>query len=168
MPRVRLHGLLLTLALALAFVMRFWGLREQGLRFVDEGEYCFFGACILHGTHGQIIDKPGHGLLIFLGFQAFGFSMASALFVSAALGFLSVVLLYKLARDLWGGAEALIAACLAATLPFWLYYQRSSMSDGNYLFFSLLGWWLGWRAADRLDRWSPGRGLLFAASGLAF
>lgn len=160
--------LLLCAALALALLMRFWGLKEQGPRLADEGRYYFFGACLKHGLHGQIYGKPGHALLVALGYRCLGFSMAAPLFVSAALGMVSVVLAYGLARRLWSEEEGITAAVLSATAAFWLFYHRSAMSEGNYLFFSLLGLFLWWRGQDDLRRWSLSRGVLFALSGAAF
>lgn len=135
----RTHLCLLLAVAVAAVAFRFHGIARQGVRFVDEGEYCQFGLALLDRVPGQIIDKPGHALLVYLSYKLFGMDMASPLRLSALLGCGTVALGYCLARILYGSAAGLVAASALATMPLCLFYQRSAMSDGNYLFCSFVG-----------------------------
>lgn len=133
------HVCLLAAILAAAAFLRLYNIRDQGLRFVDEGEYCQFGLALLEGIPDQVIDKPGHALLVYWAYRIFGFDMAAPLRLSALLGCATVAAAYGLAWVLYGPDAALIAASALACMPLCLFYQRSAMSDGNYMFCSCVG-----------------------------
>ncbi|MEA3336772.1 MAG: glycosyltransferase family 39 protein [Chloroflexota bacterium] len=62
--------------------------------------------------------------LIALSFQVFGVGMTQMRFVSAAVGVLTVLALYFLARDLYGPKAALVAAALLATSRWHVTFSR--------------------------------------------
>ncbi len=142
----RTHLCLLALILGVAAVLRLHGIDEQGVRFVDEGEYCFFGLALHDGVPGQIIDKPGHALLVALSYWIFGVDMASPLRLSALMGVVAVLAVYSMGRQLYGRGAGLVAAAAVACMPLCLFYQRSAMSDGNYLCLSCLAMALSLRS----------------------
>ncbi|MBM4046455.1 MAG: hypothetical protein FJ279_15200, partial [Planctomycetes bacterium] len=128
--------------LLLAAGLRLWGLGELGFRYADEGTYALFGMEMLKGSRGFIYFKPGQAALTWLAFKAFGVSMLSPMLLSALLGIASVLLIYLVTRELYGEDAGLVSAACAAAMPYLLYYHRSSLSDGNYIFLDLLGLYL--------------------------
>ncbi len=161
--RVRL-GLALMIVACAAY-LRESEIERQGVRFVDEGEYCFFGLALRDGVRGQIIDKPGYALLVAASYALFGEGMASPLRLNAWLGLAAVAALYGLGRRLYGETAGLAAAAVAAAMPLCLFYQRSAMSDGAYFALSCAAMWLALWAFDGGPR---RRWLGAAAAGLVF
>jgi len=128
---------------------RLSGLKEQGIRMVDEGTYCQFGMAMLRGERDVVFYKPGHAALVCLSFKLLGPAPSSPLIVSAWLGILTVPAMFLLARAMFDTVAGLVAAAVVSTMPFLLYYNRSALADGNYVFLDVLGLWLLWLAWSR-------------------
>jgi len=115
------------------------GLSSQGLRCVDEGNYCYHGMAVLEGIERGVLHNPGHALLVACGYQIFGFSMGAALMVSGILGMVSVVLIYVCVRQVEGNIAPGVSAFFFSCSPHLLFYSRSVYSESNYIFFFLAG-----------------------------
>lgn len=148
--------------LLLAAGLRLWGLPDLGFRYADEGTYALFGMEMLKGSRGFIYYKPGHAALTWVALNAFGVSTFSPMLLSALLGVASVLLLYLLTRELYGTDAGLVSATCAVAMPYLLYYHRSALSEGNYVFLDLAGLYLSLLGL-RTRRWG-----LFAAAGAAW
>jgi len=145
--------------------LRFDGIDGQGLRFVDEGGFCQSGLGLYEGVPCKIIDKPGQAVFVSLSYWLFGFDMSSPLRLAALVGCATVLVVYGLARRLYGREAGLVAAAASACLPLHLFYQRSAMSDGVYFFWSCLALLLLASATGpdvkRKYLWTTGAGVAF-------
>ena len=134
----RTHLCLMVAIAAVAVWLRFDGIDGQGLRFVDEGGFCQSGLGLYERVPCKIIDKPGQAVFVCLAYWLFGFDMSSPLRLAALVGCATVLVVYGLARRLYGREAGLVAAAASACLPLHIFYHRSAMSDGVYFFWSCL------------------------------
>lgn len=165
--RPRLSGaipwLLLIAILALGAVLRFRGLEMRGLVMWDEAKFALEGIrldSIL--TAGPLAGKavgsakPSHALLIALAYLIFGIHDWSSLLMNAVASLLEIVLLYLLARRLFGPGVALLAAALLAVSTYDVIYARSALSECDATAAFLAGV-LVWSYATRLRPDEPPR-----------
>lgn len=122
-----------------AVSLRFHGIDHQGARFADEGTYCVFGKAIYEDVPNQVGEKAGHALLVSLSYRLFGFEVASPIRLSAFVGSATVLAIYLLGRILYDSTAGLIAASAVASMPMFIFYHRSAMTDGNYHFLAVVG-----------------------------
>ncbi|MBM4046745.1 MAG: phospholipid carrier-dependent glycosyltransferase, partial [Planctomycetes bacterium] len=123
--------------------LRFYGLDEQGFFFSDEGTFAAWGRNMMQDAPHTISARPAHALMVFLSFRLFGFSMASAVTMSAIVGMATLIVIYLLANRLYGPVAALFSCAIAATMPYLLLYHRVAMTEANCLGFMTLGFALG-------------------------
>jgi dolichyl-phosphate-mannose-protein mannosyltransferase/tetratricopeptide repeat protein len=98
---------------------------------------------------------PLYPYFLGLAFLCFGLGHATAAAVQHVVGAGTVVLIYELARRVFGGRAALIAALLAAFCPVFLLYEGEILADSLSLFLScaaLLAF-LGATERPTLARW---------------
>jgi len=131
----RRDWMLLFAILAAGAWARMSHLERVGVRTVDEGSYCFFGLAMLSGDKGCIQDKPGQALILATGFTVLGRTQFAAVATTAALGLLTIPVLYCLGLLMRGKAAAVALAAGSAFLPYFLHYNRSAASDTNYILF---------------------------------
>jgi 4-amino-4-deoxy-L-arabinose transferase-like glycosyltransferase len=143
-PRIEFCILLILLLLGFAF--RVWNISSVGLDHFDEGVYMFSALGLtdpgqVHRLYpGQIkFSPPVFFSLVGLAYYVFGGpSDTVAILLNAALGTLTITLLWWVGRA-WFGAEAGIAA--AALLAFSEYHiglSRTALTDVAFGFFFLL------------------------------
>jgi len=162
---------LLLVILFVAAVLRFYKLDQRGLWTYDEAFYANNAAApILAGRWlannlnglkagqvrlGALVDylrergapadlavKPGHTLLLALGFALFGISDFSALVVSAVLGLLVVVLAFVAGRHFYGDVAGLVAATAIAVSGNQVDFSRSAFPQTDTALFGFLGVYL--------------------------
>lgn len=159
----------------LASVLRFDMLVKRGLLYWDEGKFALEGVRIrsvlisLPVVHPAVLAgkaigtaKPGHALLIALSYALFGVHDYAPLLMNATASVLQVVVLFFLARQLFGPNVALLAAAFLAVAGYDIVYARSALSesDANLLFLASVLVWSTickpWAADFRPDRpaWS--------------
>lgn len=175
-----------TLALAaitlLAAVLRFAALTSRGFIYWDEAKFALEGIrlqagliALLGGTGtvatGKAVGtaKPMHALLIALVYSLLGIHDYAALFLNAAASVLQVVVLFFLARALFGPAVAAVSALLLAVSEYDIVYARSALSESDGNLFFLAGFLLLTRSiaggGKNITRTSLAAGVLM---GLAF
>ncbi len=174
---------------AVAAVLRFADLSHRGLVYWDEAKFSLEGER-LHAylqswagsstplQIGKTIGtaKPTHALLIALAFVIFGLHDYAPLFLNAFASVVEVILVYVLARKLFGPWAACIAALFFAVAEYEIIYARSALSesDAGALFLAaVLLWTIDWERMPSVlpaVRGFPSRMVLFAAllAGTAF
>ncbi|HZU11405.1 MAG TPA: glycosyltransferase family 39 protein [Chloroflexota bacterium] len=130
-------------------VLRLYALPQRGLIYWDEGKFALegvrFWAIFRHlaGAHialnaGKTVGtaKPGHALLLGLGYLILGNHAFAALAVNAVAGILSIGALFLIARRITSPVIALLAALFLAVSQYDAIYARSvlSESDANVIF----------------------------------
>src|SRR5690606_8449850 len=163
MTRLRNRKTLLALAgiILLATILRvvnlsgrtLWRARAVGMRFAHAG----WGGMVdgtLTPVEGGAADV--HPLLYYellhLWMRTFGASVAAVRLLSVALGVLTVVAVYVLARDWFGARTGLAAALITAVAPFHVQYSQETRMYALLALALALTTWLYWRAWT-LDRW---------------
>jgi len=145
---------------ALAFLLRVPDLRNIPYALMgDETKFAMEARGVLEGR----IFKPfttavdGHWAMFFSVMAAFMRALGQSVEVirlhSALAGVLSVLATYALARQLWGGRVALIAAALLATYHYHIHFSRNAMNNVYDALFLVLifGWlWRGWLTGRRV------------------
>lgn len=139
----------LLLIVAIGAALRLYALPQRGLIYWDEAKFALegvrFWAIALHvaGTHASLdagktvgTAKPGHALLLALGYLVLGNHASSALAVDAVASILSLVVLYLIARRLVSPVVSLIATLFLAVSQYDVIYARSVLSetDANLIF----------------------------------
>jgi 4-amino-4-deoxy-L-arabinose transferase-like glycosyltransferase len=173
---------------ALAAIVRLWGLGGQPVVYFDSGVYLGEGAFLASvvergagafmrsgmgsvafvlqdGTdaHPPDIAKPGHAILLALSMLVLGKTALAGALVSAVAGIGTVVATYAIGLRGWGPRVAIPAAILLAISGQHLVYSREPLVEADGLFFATLA------ALVYLRAGSP-RGLLAAGVlwGVAF
>ena len=160
--------LLLLMVFFFAAVLRFYKLDQRGLWTYDEAFYANNAAApILAGRWlasnlnglktgqvglGALVDylrergaapdlaiKPGHTLLLAMGFALFGISDFSALVVSAISGLLVLLLVFLAGRHFYGNVAGLVAATAIAVSGSQVDFSRSAFPQTDTVFFGFLG-----------------------------
>jgi 4-amino-4-deoxy-L-arabinose transferase-like glycosyltransferase len=166
----------------LAAILRFASLPSRGLIYWDEAKFALEGVrlqsglvALVGGTAslgaGKAVGtaKPMHALLIALVYSLIGVHDYAPLFLNAAASVLQVVVLYFLARTLFGPVVAVVSALLLAVSEYDIVYARSALSESDGNLFFLLGLLLLARSIARggkdITRTSLAAGVLM---GLAF
>jgi 4-amino-4-deoxy-L-arabinose transferase-like glycosyltransferase len=166
-PRRRGETLLILGALALAAVVRLWGLGGQPILYFDSGVYLGEGAFLASaaehaatalvspgpsnplervalatqtGTdaHPPDIAKPGHAVLLAIAFLLLGKSAFAGGLVSALAGLGTVAVTYAIAVRAWGQRVAVAAAVLLAISGQHVVYSREPLVEADGLFFATL------------------------------
>jgi len=101
---------------------------------------------------------PGWPMLL-----ALGVLVRAPWVVSPICGALSLLMLYRLGRDIYRPRVGLLAAGLGLSAPFLIFLSGSMMSHASGLLFALLLTWAFWRASRSARPWRPA-----AVAGLAF
>lgn len=163
----RLERLALPAILVLAALLRFQSLPQRGFLYWDEGKFALEGirllAVLRHLGHehaplaGKAIGtaKPTHALLIALTYALVGIHAYAPLLMNATASLLQVVVLYLLARRLFGIPIALTAALFLAVSEYDVIYARSALSESDANLFFLLAvfiWSLSWNFDTRPAR----------------
>jgi 4-amino-4-deoxy-L-arabinose transferase-like glycosyltransferase len=93
---------------------------------------------------GNIMNQPPLGFYVeALVFKIFGLSTNTGVTLVTVFGLGSIVLVYKIGRELYGKAIGLFAAALFALTPWELILSRSFLIDAQCLFLSLLCFFVG-------------------------
>ena len=184
--------LLFVAVLALAAVVRLWGLGGQPILYFDSGVYLGEGAFlasaaehamsgllgaepanalqrVAHATvsgvdgHSPDIAKPGHAILLAIAFLLLGKTALAGGLVSAVAGIGTVALTYAIGVRAWGARVGLAAATLLAISGQHLVYSREPLVEADGLFFAMLASLIYLRATSARGLFAAG--VLF---GLAF
>lgn len=158
----------LLLLLLVATVLRFWELGSLGISHWDAGSYVAGPQLI--GAYGKDVILPFyapgmvpflHGLLLDL----FGGALAPVFALHAALGTLTVLVLFLCGRRLVGNVAALLGAAMLAGMEFHVIYSRQPLTDVAFTLLFLCATWALWAAwqQQRLHLWALG-GLLVGAT----
>jgi hypothetical protein len=175
---VRARGQWLLLAvLALAAVVRLWGLGSQPILYFDSGVYLGEGAFLASAAqraasglfsqapgnpferlaqatetgvdgHPPDIAKPGHAVLLAMAFLLLGKSALAGGLVSAIAGIATVATTYAIGVRAWGPRVALTAAALLAVSGQHLVYSREPLVEADGLLFAMLASLVYLRARD--------------------
>jgi 4-amino-4-deoxy-L-arabinose transferase-like glycosyltransferase len=171
---------LVLLILTLAAGMRGYGITDRGLFDYDEawylleaktlyntGKFALAKAGILNepdvelglktfikkrGTVPLTSIKPGHTAFLFLGLLAFGPHDYAGLLMSVLSGLLTVYLVFRLGKEMFGLRAGLLAALFLAVSPFHILYSRSVYSQANGIFLVTLGAFLWHRIHSTGDK----------------
>lgn len=154
MPLNRIKpALYLILILLAAIGFRFFELRDRGLYFPDETRYYRYaveGCSVWHKdgpgaamkfAGDTFSAKAGHTLLGVIWMRIFGISQYSVLTMNAALGVLTVLLVFLIMRPFYGNTAAFIGMLILALSAVHAYYSRSFMSHVNQTFFVMLAFY---------------------------
>ncbi|MFX1519453.1 MAG: ArnT family glycosyltransferase [Promethearchaeota archaeon] len=123
----------------LAAVIRLWSLEKLPI-FYDEGLWCYWGLKIFQSDYSfysvfyttvEWSRKPFLSAFLYsLSYHVFGINLFAARFISAVSGILSVVVLWKLTKELYDEwILALIAALLLSISVFHTWYSRLAMQE---------------------------------------
>lgn len=168
-----LHGLALIVVLGLAVGIRTVQLNAIGYN-SDEAVYAGQGAAIAQAPILSDIFPifRAHPLLfqftLALFFSAFGAVDWLGRLVSVGVGIITVYLVYRLGRRLYGPKAGLIAALIMALMPYHVVVTRQVLLDGSMALFATLTLWLMVRFAEtKRPVWlyaaGAGMGLTFLA-----
>lgn len=163
MTRLRSRKTLLALAgiILLATILRVVNLTGRTLWYDEAFAMLFAQAGWDAMVDGTLTPVEGgaadvHPLLYYellhLWMRAFGASVAAVRLLSVALGVLTVVAVYVLARDWFGARTGLAAALITAVAPFHVQYSQETRMYALLALALALTTWLYWRAWT-LDRW---------------
>jgi 4-amino-4-deoxy-L-arabinose transferase-like glycosyltransferase len=99
-------------------------------------------------TYGNIMNQPPLGFYFQAIFSIFmGQSIEAGVLLVTFFSILSAFLVYKIGLELYGKTSGLLAAALFALTPWQIIISRSYLIDAQCLFFSLLTFYLGIKAA---------------------
>ncbi|MBU1135540.1 MAG: glycosyltransferase family 39 protein [Nanoarchaeota archaeon] len=129
--------LLLILILILAIGLRFYNITEIGIDQWDEGEYLDAAESFLEGKWQWlgIGLKPLHNAGLVMGILLFGNYDYSGFIVTAALGVLTVLIVYFLGKEFFDEKTGLLAAFILAIMEYHIYFSRALFSDVTSTFF---------------------------------
>lgn len=167
-PSLRQSSLTVALVAAvgiLAALLRFAHLTQRGLFLWDEAKFAIEGirmeeairaALGLHASlaRGKPVGsaKPGHALLIGIGYVIAGVHDYVPLMVSAVSSLAACLLLAALGWRLFGRQVAVVAGALLAVSEYDVLYARSGLSESDAALLFLLGtalWLWPWPSAGR-------------------
>ena len=164
----------LFLLAAVAGLMFFAGLGQLPLLEPDEGrnaevarEMLVAGDWITpHYNSFVYLDKPAVFFWMVAGsLRAFGVSEAAARLPSALMGVATLLLVWFLARRMFGESAGLAAGIICATCPLTIAFSREVIFDMTLTFFVTLAFVAFWLAEHTDEVWTDL--LMFAALGLA-
>lgn len=158
--------LILFALVASGAVLRFWGLFNLGLTHFDEGSYTMAGKWLATlGREGWAIpagQAPAlYPALLGVSFAIFGIQDYAAVGVSAAIGSLTIGLVYLVGQHWFCRRVAVAGTLILSTCEYHLIYSRLALTDAT---FTLLFWaaltalFYGLETGSR--RWSIVGGLL--------
>lgn len=176
-----------------AFLFRFIGLKERGIFLCDEGDLLCGGKTVVAVSnfvfnkifHPEAIKtsfanyvstngggyasavKPGHYLLVAISFLVGGVHDYSALYFSAILGLMTIILVFLIARLLYNIKVAIYSAILASFSPYLVNYSRSALSVCAATFFLYLGAYLLFKYIKNFE-YKKSYKLYLIFSGMAF
>ncbi len=101
------------------------------------------------GTVPLTSIKPGHTVLLFSGLLLFGPHDYAGFLVSMLAGLLTIFLVYRLGREMFGPDVGLLAALFLAVSPFHILYSRAAYAQANGVCLVTLGAYLWYRAHSR-------------------
>lgn len=187
------HLLGLLPVLLLGGILRFYHLADRGVFLSDEGYYLngakTVRAAFDYGRRKYIVHepllpsfqeylveqgggypdtaKPGYYLLLTLSFLMFGAKDYAALFVSALLGTLTLLIVFLIGKKAFHERVGLWAAFLLALSPYHINYSRSALTTSTSIFFTFVAIYLYllWHERNMLHRESF---RLLGASGFFF
>lgn len=149
--RWRTHACVAAIVL-LAFVLRVAWISCSG--FIpnpqdDTGAYDSLGralasAAVYNNLDGsaQLFWPPGYPMILAAVYKSTGDSLRAALLVNAALGALSVALVYAIGRRAFDGRTALMGALIVALFPSLIFFAGVTMTEVSFTFCLLLALWL--------------------------
>lgn len=138
-PRVALLAIL-----AVAALLRFYGITRLGLTIWDEGLYAAAGRLLtFQGFQGfpalrTIAAPPLFSILVGLSQGLFGRTDWPGIAVSAAAGTLTVYLMYLFGKKVYGLEAGLLSALFVAVSPYHVIYSRMGLTETTFLLFALL------------------------------
>ena len=149
---------------ALAALLRFWGLGRESL-WLDEATSLVVAqnppAAIVSLTTADI-HPPVYYLLLHV-WLIFGQSEVALRSLSAVIGVLTVLALYGFSRTLWGPATAILAALLLAASPHHIWYSQEARMYGLVTLWAVLSSWLIALAWER-RKWPYWAGYVLAVT----
>jgi 4-amino-4-deoxy-L-arabinose transferase-like glycosyltransferase len=105
-----------------------------------------------HWMDGLAIGyHPLYPMLVAFFWKVLGDFELSGQMVSVLFGTLTVIPIYYLAKDAFGGWAAFISSLFLAILPYHVALSADFLSDPTYTFFFICAVWLGWEALRRND-----------------
>jgi 4-amino-4-deoxy-L-arabinose transferase-like glycosyltransferase len=157
-------------AASILVTVSFWQILPASFRLNEASDYLEFyepvarnlvaGQGLTLGGQPDISHPPGYSLVlagVFEVAQTIGISDEHALAVLAALGMgLISVLIFYLARTMWGMLPAVVAAFFWMTYPFALWLTKQPNSEIPFMVVFYVGFLLFWHAAvRRINSWVP-------------
>lgn len=114
------------------------------------------------------VRGPGYPFLLGGVYALTGDSLTAGRLMGAALGALAVLLLYLVARRIWGRRIALVAASLAAVFPPFVLLSRDLLSESLFIVLVLgaILCVLDFRRSGGMLRWAVAAGLLCGLAAL--
>lgn len=114
------------------------------------------------------IRGPGYPYLLGTVYELSGDSLTAGRLAGAALGALSVLLLYLIAKRVWGRPTGLLAAALAAVFPPLVLLSRDLVSESLFIALELAALLcvLNFRRSGGALRWAAGAGVLCGLAAL--
>jgi 4-amino-4-deoxy-L-arabinose transferase-like glycosyltransferase len=176
LKEIKANHVALALILALAVGLRFYRLADRGLLQSDEGtswlgvrtqraaldwavgrvlgteRVSLREALLQRGGTNPTYAKVGHDALTVLASIPLGMHDYTILVVSAALGSLTVLLVYLIGKRVYDDATGLVAAGVLAALNYHVVFSRSGFSAAAAVFFLVLGFLLYLRSTEREKR----------------
>lgn len=178
--REKNYKIFLLLIVMAAALLRFYRLPERGIFMSDEGFY-LNGAKTIHAvleygwkrlgeppqdlpsfqeylaTHGGGYPdngKPGYFFLVTLSFFLWGPHDYAALYLSACLGTLTVLLISFIGKKTFDARVGLWAGLIMAVSPYHINYSRSALSIASAVFFAIAGifFYLCWEEKERVGK----------------
>ncbi len=171
----RLRAGLLVALLAIALLVRLYGIFDRGIMLWDEGSYLMEGRFIASGLKAAvwklagtvvpwvseptgeqirqlvagiapgIMGKPGHAGLIALFMLIFGDHLYTPALLAIVCSLVIMYLVYRLGLAYTGPVGALAAVYVLAISPYYLFYSRVGLAEMDFALGGLLVVWLLWR-----------------------
>lgn len=136
----------------LAAVLRFAYLAQRGLFFWDEAKFALEGIRMENllrfalGMHASVADgkpvgsaKPGHALLVGLGYIVTGVHDYTPLLVNASSSVAACLLVSALGWRIFGSVTGIVAGSLLAVSEYDVLYARSGLSESDATLLFVLG-----------------------------
>ncbi len=168
---IRRAGVALLAAAGVSFVALAWtSQRGTGMLWDEKVDLDIAAALLDHPLYGSGVDGSQTRLPMAVNaavLAVLGPSLATSRAISVAVGLLAVLTTFGLARRLFDGTTALLAAAMVAFSPHFLGFARIAMTEGDVFpaLFVTLACWAYVCYADRRD--GPRLAIAAAALGLA-
>lgn len=144
------HGnLLFTFMILLALLLRIYDLGKMNL-FPDEAYYWDWSR---HLSFGYYSHPPIVSWVIYIGRNLVGQSEAALRLPFALIGTLTVVAIYKLAKEMFGKKAALLSTAAVATSPIFVLSSRLALPDAIVVLFWVLSTLFFWKAYKGNKKW---------------